>query len=237
MTGTAREVAGELRAVYGLRVVRLPTNRPLGRRYDGARLLPDAARKWHLVSDRAAALSAAGRPVLIGTHTVADSEALAAVMSGRGLPHVVLNARQDEHEAAVVADAGQPGRITVATNMAGRGTDIALGPGVAERGGLHVILTEYSDSRRIDRQLYGRAGRQGDPGSAEDIIALDDALFRRYARRAVRIALRALPGWLALRLLQHYAQNAASRSNVQQRRRQVVADDSAERAMGYAGRE
>ena len=237
MTGTAGEVAGELRSVYGLRVMRLPTNRPLRRHYDGARMLPDAARKWHLVAERAAALSASGRPVLIGTQTVADSEALAAVMDMSGLPHVVLNARQDAHEATVIAAAGQAGRITVATNMAGRGTDIVLGPGVADRGGLHVILTEYSDSRRIDRQLYGRAGRQGDAGSAEDIVALDDAPFRRFAPRAIRAALGVLPGWLTLRLLKQYAQAAATRSNAQQRRRQIVADDNAERAMGYAGQE
>jgi preprotein translocase subunit SecA len=237
MTGTAAEVAGELRSVYGLRVMRLPTNRPLRRRHAGARMLPDAARKWHCVAERAAALSAAGRPVLIGTQTVADSEALASVMETKGLPHVVLNARQDAHEATVIATAGQPGRITVATNMAGRGTDIVLGPGVADRGGLHVILTEYSDSRRIDRQLYGRAGRQGDPGSAEDIVALDDAPFRRFAPRAVRTAFGALPGWLTLRFLKHYTQAAATRSNAQQRRRQIVADDSTGRAMGYAGEE
>ena len=237
MTGTAREVAGELRAVYGLRVMRLPTNRPLRRRYEGARLLPDAARKWQAVAEGAAERAAAGRPVLIGTQTVADSEALAAAMQARGIPHVVLNARQDAQEAAVVAEAGQPGRITVATNMAGRGTDIVLGPGVAERGGLHVILTEYSDSPRIDRQLHGRAGRQGDPGSAEDIVALEDALFRRYASRAARFALRGLPPAAALRLLRRYAQFAAGRGNAQQRRQQVRADERAERVMGYAGRD
>jgi preprotein translocase subunit SecA len=237
MTGTAREVAGELRAVYGLRVMRLPPNRKLRRDYEGARLLPSAARKWQAVTERAAGLAGEGRPVLIGTQSVADSEALASVMTERNVPHVLLNARQDAHEAAVVAEAGQAGRITVATNMAGRGTDIVLEHVVAAKGGLHVILTEYSDSQRIDRQLYGRAGRQGDPGSSQDIVALDDALFRRVANRPVRAAFRFLPGWLALRLLRFYAQRAATRSNAQQRRRQVMADENADRLMGYAGRE
>ncbi len=237
MTGTAREVAGEVRAVYGLRVMRLPTNRTLRRRYDGARILPDAARKWDAVTERAAAMSAEGRPVLIGTQSVADSETLASLMSARNLSYVLLNARQDAHEAAVVAAAGQLGRITVATNMAGRGTDIVLQPGVRERGGLHVILTEFGESPRIDRQLYGRAGRQGDPGSYEDIVALDDPLFRRFASRPVLVAFRALSGWLALRLLRSYAQFAATRSNAQQRRRQMIADENAERLMGFAGQE
>ena len=237
MTGTAREVAGELRAVYGLRVIRLPTNRPLRRRFEGARLMPDAASKWEAVAARAAGLANAGRPVLVGTQTVADSEALAAAMAAGGVRHVVLNARQDAGEAEIVAGAGQTGRITVATNMAGRGTDIELGPGVAARGGLHVILTEFSDSRRIDRQLHGRAGRQGDPGSCEDIVARDDALFRRSAAAVVRGALRGAPGWLASRLLRLVAQTAATRSNAGQRRRQIIADDEAERMMGFAGQD
>ena len=237
MTGTGREVAGELSAVYGLRVISLPRNRPLLRRHQGARLLPDAARKWQVVAARAAALSDAGRPVLVGTQTVADSEALSAAMQDRAVPHVVLNARQDSGEADIVAQAGEPGRVTVATNMAGRGTDIVLAPGVAAKGGLHVILTEFSDASRIDRQLYGRAGRQGDPGSYEQIVALDDGLFRRFAGKLLRGSLRSVPGWLALRLLQTYAQTAATRSNAQQRRRQIVNDEQAERAIGFAGQE
>ena len=163
MTGTAREVAGELRAVYGVRVERLPTNRPVVRRDLGGTLAPDAAAKWEAVADRLTRLHGLRRPVLVGTQSVEASEALSAHLTRRGLPHVVLNARQDAEEAAVIGRAGEPGQITVATNMAGRGTDITLAPGVAEAGGLHVILTGYHDSTRIDRQLFGRAGRQGDP--------------------------------------------------------------------------
>ena len=238
MTGTAREVAGELRAMYGLRVVRLPTNRKLQRRDEGSQLLPDAGRKWAVVADRAATESRAGRPVLIGTATVAASEALSAVLQARALPHVVLNARQDADEAEVVARAGGAGRITVATNMAGRGTDIELSPAARAAGGLHVILTEHSDSPRIDRQLYGRAGRQGNPGSFENVVALDDALFDTYARPLVRLLRRSvLPNRLRLALLRGLAQGAASRSHAQERRHQVLADEQTGQAMGFAGRE
>ena len=238
MTGTAREVAGELRAVYGLRTVRVPPNRPLRRRDLGGRLLPGAAAKWSAVAEASAGMAAQGRPVLVGTQSVADSEALSAVLATRGTPHVVLNARQDAAEAELVAQAGTPGRITVATNMAGRGTDIELASGVAAHGGLHVILTEFSDSGRIDRQLFGRAGRQGDPGSFEVLVALDDGLFRRFGTGLARMLRGApLPNRLALLALRRHAQAAASRSNAGQRRRQVAADAQTERALGFAGRE
>jgi preprotein translocase subunit SecA len=238
MTGTAREVAGELRAVYGLRVVRLPPNRELLRRNVGGRIVPDAAAKWSRVAAHATRIVATGRPVLIGTQSVEASEALSAELAERRLPHVVLNARQDADEAEIVAGAGQSGRITVATNMAGRGTDIALGAGVAEAGGLHVILTGYHDSTRIDRQLYGRAGRQGDPGSYESIVALDDELFQRFAPRLAGAVGGgggvARLGWT---LLRRHAQSAASRSHAQQRREQIRADERLDQGMGFAGRE
>ena len=238
MTGTAREVAGELRAVFGLRVKRLPTNRKLLRRDEGGRLLPDAGRKWAVVAQRAAAASRQGRPVLIGTATVAASEALSAVLHDGGLPHVVLNARQDADEAEVVAQAGGAGRITVATNMAGRGTDIELSQAARAAGGLHVILTEHSDSPRIDRQLYGRAGRQGDPGSFENVVASDDPLFIDYAGLLARLLRPGLlPQRWRLALLRRVAQGMASRSHAQGRRHQVLADEQTEGAMGFAGRE
>ena len=124
--------------------------------------------------ERVGAAHRRGRPVLVGTWSVEASEHLSALLEHRGLPHRVLNARHDAAEAAIVAEAGHPGRITVATRMAGRGTDIRLAPGLAERGGLHVIATQRSDARRIDRQLLGRCGRQGDPGSHEAIYSLED---------------------------------------------------------------
>ena len=238
MTGTAREVAGELRAVYGLRVLRVPPNRTSLRRSLGSVLVADEPAKWQAVASRAAALAARGRPVLVGTPSVEASEALSTVLAAHPLPHVVLNARQDADEAEIVALAGHGGRITVATNMAGRGTDIALAPGVAEADGLHVILTAYHDSTRIDRQLFGRAGRQGDPGSFEGIVAMDDELFVRFGGWLARALSRlALPRPVALAVLRRVAQSAASRSNAAQRRHQVAADEQMEKGMGFTARE
>jgi preprotein translocase subunit SecA len=124
-----------------------------------------------------------GRPVLVGTRSVAASEQLSTFLSEAGLPHKVLNARQDREEAEIIRSAGERAGITVATNMAGRGTDIRLAPGVAELGGLHVIATERHDAKRIDRQLFGRCGRQGDPGTSEAIISLEDELVTVYTRK------------------------------------------------------
>jgi len=157
----------------------------------------------------------------------------------RGVEHVVLNAKQDREEAAIVARAGEAGRVTVATNMAGRGTDIALADGVAERGGLHVILTEYHDSRRVDRQLFGRSARQGEPGSGEAIVAIDDELFvtelpgiaDRLARRAVG---RAGPLWLAL--LRRVAQAKAEARSRDARIQNLQQDRRYAQLLAFAGR-
>jgi len=163
MTGTAREVAREIGFVYGLDVVEIPLHRPLQRRYGSERVCATRAEKWNTVADVVEGLAVSGRrPVLIGTRSVQSSEEVSAVLNERGITHALLNAKQDQMEAGIIALAGQPSRVTVATNMAGRGTDILLGSGVAERGGLHVVLTEYHDARRVDRQLFGRCARQGD---------------------------------------------------------------------------
>jgi preprotein translocase subunit SecA len=220
-TGTAREVAGELWRVYGLRVLPIPRNRPSRNLPLGTTCHATAtAQRLHVLA-RVRTLQSAGRPVLLATRTVAGSEVLAGLLGDAGLPHRVLNARHDADEAAIVAAAGEAGCITVATNMAGRGTDIRLGAGVEPRGGLHVIATECNESRRLDRQLFGRAGRQGDPGSFETIVSLDDpvllaqlpaplhAVARRLAARPSRInasGLRAL-----LRLAQRRAEHRAAR--------------------------
>ena len=241
MTGTAMEVAPELEAVYGLKVARIPTNRPVVRRNEGVRLFATRERKWQAVADALLRVRGAGRAVLVGTRSVAASEELAAVLEQRGIEHVVLNARQDSEEAAIVARAGGAGCVTIATNMAGRGTDIKLQPEVLARGGLHVILTEFHESGRIDRQLFGRCARQGDPGSYETVIALDDDIFARHAGGlAAALALRygasegPLPGWAAA-LLKARAQQAAEASNAADRRATLEQDKRLDRALAFAG--
>ncbi|MBW2385174.1 MAG: prepilin peptidase [Deltaproteobacteria bacterium] len=177
MTGTAREVARELWSIYGLRMVTVPTRLPSRRRAIGRSLVPSDEARWQAAVERVAELHRAGCAVLVGTSDVAASERLSARLRRAGLPHQVLSASQDAEEAAIVMRAGEAGRITVATRMAGRGTDIALGPGVEDAGGLAVISTELADARRIDRQLFGRSGRQGAPGSYEQIVSLEDPLL------------------------------------------------------------
>jgi preprotein translocase subunit SecA len=186
MSGTLHEARTELGSVYELRVEKVPLRRPSKRRELPTRLYADRNSQWRAVVARAVEVSDSGRPVLIGTDSVADSESLSARLHEAGIAHAVLNARQDRNEAAIVAGAGQAGRITVATNMAGRGTDIPLGPGVAESGGLHIICCQHNASRRIDRQLVGRSARQGDPGSAESLLSFDKPLISRF-----------LPAWVA----------------------------------------
>jgi preprotein translocase subunit SecA len=186
MTGTAREVRRELWSIYRLPVVPIAPHRPCQRRLVGARVHADGAGRWAEVVRRVQDLQAVGRPVLVGTRSVADSEHFGALLQAAAIPHQVLNARQDADEAAIIARAGTWGAVTVATNMAGRGTDIRLGAGVAELGGLHVIATERNDAGRIDRQLFGRAARQGDPGSCEVQLSLEDDLLRAPGSAATR---------------------------------------------------
>ncbi len=200
MSGTLRESRSELQSVYGLRVVGVPLRSASRRRMMPMRLLPDQVAQWDAVLVAALEASRAGRPVLIGTDSVAESEALSQRLNAAGIAHALLNARQDEDEARIVAAAGGAGQITIATNMAGRGTDIVLGSGVAERGGLHVICCQHNESRRIDRQLIGRCARQGDPGSAQTLLSVDKRLiaqtFPRWLSRRIGL-MRALPQWAA----------------------------------------
>jgi len=177
MSGTAVQNRWEIFRVYRLWVVQVPTNRPVRRRQLPDIIYPNEESKFEAVVRQVQALMAAGRAVLIGTRTVDKSERLSEKLSLAGIEHRVLNARQHENEANIVADAGLSGRVTIATNMAGRGTDIKPDRAVIESGGLHVIGTERHEAVRIDRQLAGRAGRQGDPGSAQFLLSMEDELL------------------------------------------------------------
>lgn len=177
MTGTAAEAARELWSVYRLPVSRIPTHRPLARVYAPPEIFPLEEEKWARIVSRTRELSEQGLPVLIGTRSVASSETASARLGVAGIDHRVLSAAQDEHEAEIIAGAGQPGRVTVATNMAGRGVDIQVPDEVLQRGGLHIIMSERHDSARIDRQLFGRCARQGEPGRVEIFLSLEDSLL------------------------------------------------------------
>jgi preprotein translocase subunit SecA len=179
MTGTAATQSLEFLRVYGLKVEKIPTNRPMIRMDHPDMIFETKTAKEQAVVAEIRRSHAIGQPVLVGTASVADSERLSACLSD--VPHEVLNARHDEREAAIIARAGERGAVTISTNMAGRGTDIRLGDGVVSLGGLYVIGTNKHESRRIDHQLRGRAGRQGDPGSSRFFISLEDDLMVRYA--------------------------------------------------------
>jgi preprotein translocase subunit SecA len=242
MSGTAREVADEIRSVYRLDVVTIPLQKPCRRQYAPLRVFANQAAKWEAVADEVERVAVTeGRPVLIGTRSVRASEEISATLTQRGIEHALLNAKQDKDEAAVIAQAGAPGRVTVATNMAGRGTDIHLGPGIAELGGLHVILTEFHESQRIDRQLFGRCARQGDPGSCVAIVALEDEIFTVHAPRLTQLVEhyhgtgQAVPG-LAYRSLRWLAQSSAERKNAKQRIQNLKLDRSLDRTLAFSGR-
>src|SRR5438093_123121 len=187
MTGTAVTEAEEFHKIYGLDVVVIPTHRPMVRADNPDVIYKTEKSKFEAVIDEIVEMNKEGRPVLVGTVSVEKSERLAKMLERRGLKHNVLNAKQHEREAAIVAEAGQPNAVTIATNMAGRGTDMVLGPGVTDVGGLHIIGTERHESRRIDNQLRGRAGRQGDPGSSKFFISLEDDLMKIFGPAADRI--------------------------------------------------
>ncbi len=180
MTGTAETEAGEFWDIYKLDVVVIPTNVPVIREDNDDQIFRTRREKYNAIIDEIAEKNQRGQPVLVGTVSVDVSETLSRMLKRRGIHHNVLNAKQHQREAEIVANAGQPGAVTIATNMAGRGTDIKLGPGVVDAGGLHIIGTERHESRRIDRQLRGRSGRQGDPGSSIFFLSAEDDLMRLF---------------------------------------------------------
>jgi preprotein translocase subunit SecA len=219
MTGTAWESAPELWQIYQRPVIRIPTNKPCIRVQLPTRFFDTMEQKWDAAIRRIVEIHETGAPVLVGTRSVLASQEVSNRLAAVGKVHRVLNASHTAEEAAIVAEAGQEGKITVATNMAGRGTDILLGRGVAEKGGLHVVSTEPAASYRVDRQLYGRAARQGDPGCAQLFASAEDDLFLRHAAK-LRHTWRAFGANRLIRLAQAKAEHMA-RFN----RKQVLKND------------
>ena len=242
MTGTARQAAGELWQVYRLPVVPIPTNQPCLRKILPPLILPTIEEKQQRILQEVLDIHKTGRPVLIGTKSILSSRQISDLLRQHQLPHQVLNAINHEQEAEIVAAAGQRGRITVATNMAGRGTDIKLGLGVASLGGLHVIAAEANESTRIDRQLYGRAARQGDPGSVRSIISLEDERVNQYGKKAAsllqRIHSKTSPGaWLKMaKGLLRFVYLVAETTGRQQRKNVLSTDQWLDEHLGFSGK-
>lgn len=241
MTGTAREAAGELWQVYGLATVSIPPNVPCIRQQWPDRFFPDERTKWQAILEEIERVHATGRPLLIGTRSVLASERLGQWLAARGWEAKILNATRLREEAEIIALAGERGRIVIATNMAGRGTDIKLGQGVRALGGLHVIGTERHESGRVDRQLFGRAARQGDPGSAQAFVSAEDELLRKFlskpGQRVLREAWqRQLPGRekIASRSVKS-AQKKAQSLAFKQRRDILKSDVWLDEALSFAG--
>ena len=243
MTGTAREAAGEFWQAYHLPMVTIPTNRPCVREHWPDRIFADEESKWQAIISEIERLHATQRPVLVGTRSVLISERIARLLSERGLNSKVLNATRLDEEAGIIALAGERGHITIATNMAGRGTDIKLGQGVATLGGLHVIATERHESARVDRQLFGRSARQGDPGSAQAFVSAEDELIHRYlpatARKVLKQTLdRDLPAKAPIaRTAFTLAQRRAQTLAFKQRRDVLRTDLWLEEALSFAAGE
>jgi len=245
MTGTAITEAEEFDKIYRLTVVEIPTNRPLTRIDEPDVIYRDEESKFAAVIDEIVEMNELGRPVLVGTVSVDKSERLSRLLQKKGVRHNVLNAKQHEREASIVAEAGQRGGVTIATNMAGRGTDIVLGEGVQGLGGLHIVGTERHESRRIDNQLRGRAGRQGDPGSTRFFISLNDQLMQVFGPAADRIGRlmdrlegdRIEHGWVTSSI--ERAQRQVEGMNFDARKHVVEYDDvmNTQRELIYAERE
>lgn len=194
MTGTGKTEEEELKEIYNLSVIEIPTNLPIIRDDKDDLLYPTMKAKYKALVQEIKRRHATGQPILVGTPDVESSEIVSKMLTKEKIPHEVLNAKNHKREAEIITDAGQKGAITIATNMAGRGTDIKLGPGVAELGGLAVIGTERNESRRIDNQLRGRSGRQGDPGVSQFYLSLEDNLMKRFGTDKVKNALTMLAG-------------------------------------------
>jgi preprotein translocase subunit SecA len=241
-SGTLKEVANEMHRLYGLQTIKVPTHNPSLMMMMQERIYRTLALKRKAFLERISQLSAQGRPVLIGTASVAESEEVSSWLQDAGYLHQVLNANQDKQEADIIARAGQRKAITVATNMAGRGTDIALKLGVSDLGGLHVIALNSNESRRIDRQLYGRCARQGDAGSAEAILSLEDpALQQFYSTAMLRLlkwfcsGSKPIPDFIG-RLILRFPQMIKERRQWQMRAQVMNYDKHLARLLAFTGK-
>ena len=240
MTGTAEEVMPELKRVYDLEVFRIPTRLPSTRQRLPNRCWNSSEERWAEVAKYAIKLSENGSSVLIGTRSVEASEGLSERLKSLNVSHAVLNARNDREEAEIVAQAGQAGRITIATNMAGRGTDIKPTEDVLNRGGLHVILTEFHESSRVDRQLFGRSARQGQPGRVVAMVSLDDELFHRFSPLLLGVVRRvsggsaSIPSWMLDSLVQ-YSQFIAEKHNASVRMSTLKQDRKLQSLLAFSG--
>lgn len=241
MSGTLHEVAGELKRTYGVKTVTIPTRKPSRRKMLAERIYATASIKWQICVKRIEKIHKKDRPILVGTRSIKDSEYLSLLLDKAQLPHQVLNARQDESEAMIIARAGKKGQITIATNMAGRGTDIRLLKEARQAGGLHVIAMELNDARRIDRQLYGRSARQGNRGSCEAILSLEDKLFDllptslKDRLQGLLKPHRHLPVWLG-RLLIRWSQWRKQQANSRLRYRLLKWDQQQDKTLAFTGR-
>lgn len=239
MSGTAKEGAGEFWKIYHLPVMQIPTHKPCIRVHHPEQVFRTQEDKWVAIIEEIVNVHATERPILIGTRTIRASEYLAGLLQERGLIFNLLNATQMKEEASIITGAGHPGRITIATNMAGRGTDIKLSKGVAELGGLHVIATERHESQRVDRQLFGRAGRQGDSGSCISFVSLEDELYQRFSPTPVRWLVKRTSGnrvpkkiaGIAMSLSQYASQYIAFRQRCSVLRK----DNWLDEALSFAG--
>ena len=240
MTGTASEASRELWRVYRLAVTKVPLHGPRRLLLHRSRVVSTGDAKWRVIVEAVQRLHELGAPVLLGTRTVAASEAAARYLSEVGVPFELLNAEQSGREAEIVAQAGQCGRVTIATNMSGRGTDIHVGDDAADLGGLHVIMSERHDSARIDRQLAGRAGRQGRPGSFQPILSLDDPLMETMDRngivKAIARGLLPLTGQWVGRLALLHAQTRAEKLHARMRNDLFKQDEHLGTALAFSGK-
>jgi len=241
MTGTVTEVASEILDVYRLRSETIPLLKISQRKTLLREVYQTEVQKLTRIANIVAAQAGVGQPILIGTNAVSSSEAISEILSAQGLKHTVLNARQDEDEAGIVALAGELGAVTVATSMAGRGTDIKLSKAAKDAGGLHVIVTELQDARRIDRQLAGRSARQGDPGMASEILSMEDRLIKKMSGPFIRNLSAffattnvAMPSWLGM-LTQKNCQKRIEKSHYGQRLQLIKSDGQRQQTMAFAG--